>query len=62
MDNKIIVKIENYGCANSSMDQYYAHMPQFKGLGESGGSAKEAFDELMISLRVKIMYENGLEF
>lgn len=60
MEN-IIVKITEWP-NNGEGYQYYAEMPQYPGLGESGRSAKEAFDELIKSLTVKIMFDNELDF
>lgn len=39
---------------------WYASIPQMKGVGESGVTQQEAFDELMISLRTKIIFDSNL--
>ena len=41
--------------------EWYASIPQLKGVGESGASKEDAFRELMISLAVKIAYDSKLE-
>lgn len=57
----IIVQITEWP-ENVNEYRFYAEMPQFPGMGESGKTAKEAFEELMISLKVKIAYDNKIEF
>ncbi len=61
MNDKIIVKIDKcYDIAHGN--HYYAHIPSMAGLGETGTTDEEAFDELMKSLRVKIIYDSELIF
>ena len=60
MDN-LIVEITEWP-ENNDGYKFYAEMPQFPGMGESGKTAKQAFDELMISLSVKIAFDNKLIF
>lgn len=40
----------------------YFSDPNFKGLVETGLTKQEAFNELMVSLRVKLAYDNGLKY
>ncbi len=43
------------------LDGWMASIPAMPGLAESGATKEEAFRELMISLAVKIAYDNGIE-
>lgn len=60
------VKIEYFphpkDCENcEDMPEYYASLPELKGMGESAKSAQDAFDQLILSLKVKLIYENKLD-
>lgn len=61
---EIIVEIEHYPMpgADPEYPEWYVHIPAMIGMGESGKTKKEAFEELMISLKVKIMYDNQITF
>lgn len=58
----LIVKIERYpAMGDCDEDTYLAFIDQMPGLVESGKTEKEAFEELMISLKVKIAHDSGIE-
>jgi len=52
----LIARLDSY-----EPDGYYAHIESIKGMGESGKTPEEAVKELLISLKVKLAYDNGLE-
>ena len=60
-----IVKIEYFqhppDCENcEDMPEWYCSIPSIKGIGESGMTKEEAFNQCMKSLIVLIMYESGI--
>lgn len=56
---KVIVGIDEHEVSEGV--NYYAHIPDMPGLGESGKTKLEAFNELMLSLKVKIAYDNDID-
>jgi len=60
---KIIVWIEEYDDTECKEHHYLAGFTnkELRGMIESGVTVKEAFDELMISLKVKIAYDNNID-
>ena len=56
----LIVEISEWPI-NADGYQFYAEIPSMPGLGESGKTRKEAFNELMISLKVLIAYNSKLD-
>lgn len=58
---KIEVKTTKFK-ESDQKEYWYAEIPEMPGLGESGNSEAEAFNELMISLKVKIAFDNNISF
>lgn len=56
---KLTVEISHWP-NNSEGYKYYAKIPDMTGMGESGNTKLEAFEELMISLKVKIAFDNNI--
>lgn len=57
MSLKLIARIEPFGSAG-----YLAYIDSIKGMVESAASPEEAMKELLISLRVKMAYDLGVDF
>lgn len=63
---ELIAVIDESSCymdeEGKSKEIYIASIPQMPGLVESGETKEEAFYQLMISLKVKILFDSGLQF
>lgn len=57
---KIIAEIQGPTLIEEDQEGYIAFIEQMPGLIETGKTKEEAFNELMISLRVKIIYDSGI--
>lgn len=56
MSFKLIARIEPYGAAD-----FLASIESIKGMAESGSTPEEAVKELLISLKVKMAHDLGVE-
>lgn len=57
----ITIKKHREPCFDEVGQGWYLSIPEIPGLGESGATELKAFEELIISLKVLLAYENNIE-